>query len=176
MDSLIRLKSSASGGVPSSSAEDVLSLQETKIRAHAKRRIAVLNVAKCVIVMSDLCLNTQSPQSSLSHPTSRQIQLKIIIPEGNMFKQRKVSAGRGGSHRQDVGGGVLYCGRYPNECPCTSDTRGYDLVVSFTSKRAPSGNPFCFICQKPDVMNDCGSMKYCESVLRLNTHLKRVQY
>src|SRR5690625_7680438 len=75
-----------------------------------------------------------------------------------------------------LAGGVLYFGRYHKECPCTSDTRGYDLVVSFTSKRAPSGNPFCFICQKPDVMNDSGSMKYCESVLRLNTHLKRVQY
>src|SRR5690625_7872702 len=100
----------------------------------------------------------------------RQVQLKIIISDTNIFQQWKVSAKWGGPRRHEVGGGRLYFGRNQRECPCTSDTRGYDLVVSFTSKRAPSGNPFCLICQKPDVMNDSGSMKYCESVLRLNTH------
>src|SRR5690625_7271630 len=100
----------------------------------------------------------------------------MIIPIYIIVKYRWGAAGRCEAHRIELGGGDHYFGRNHKECPCTSDTRGYDLVVSFTSKRAPSGNPFCFICQKPDVMNDCGSMKYCESVLRLNTHLKRVQY
>src|SRR5690625_7306918 len=44
-------------------------------------------------------------KSSLWHPVMRQVQLKIIISDTNIFQQWKVSAKWGGPRRHEGGGG-----------------------------------------------------------------------